>query len=69
VAPGFIAETRWWSGRDDYQQRREQAGKSNLLGRAGVPDDVVEAVLFFATSAHFVTGAIVTVDGGAGIAP
>lgn len=68
VAPGFVGETRWWSERSDYEQRREQAGKSNVLGRSAVPDDIVEAVLFFATSAHFVTGTVVTVDGGASIA-
>jgi NAD(P)-dependent dehydrogenase (short-subunit alcohol dehydrogenase family) len=68
VAPGFVAETRWWSVRSDYAQRREQASKSNILQRVAVPDDIVEAVLFFATSAHCVTGAVVTVDGGATIA-
>ncbi len=68
LAPGFIAETRWWSVRPDYAQRREQASKSNPLGRAAMPEDVVEAVLLFATSAHFVTGAVVNVDGGSVIA-
>lgn len=68
VAPGFIAETRWFSARDDYAARRAQASAGNVLGRVAVPDDIVEAVLFFAASAHFVTGALVTVDGGATIA-
>jgi 3-oxoacyl-[acyl-carrier protein] reductase len=64
VAPGFIAETRWWSSRPDYEQRREQSAKNNPMQRVAMPHDVVEAVLFFATSAHFVTGSVVTVDGG-----
>jgi 3-oxoacyl-[acyl-carrier protein] reductase len=68
VAPGFISETRWWGSRPDYAQRREQAGKSNLLGRVAVPAEIAEAVLFFAASAHFVTGTVVTVDGGSVIA-
>ena len=67
VAPGFIAETRWWGSRPDYDQRRQQSATNNPMHRVAMPDDVVEAVLFFATSAHFVTGSVVTVDGGASL--
>ena len=35
------------------------------LGRAGKPDDIARAILFLASdAASFVTGQIVTVDGG-----
>jgi 3-oxoacyl-[acyl-carrier protein] reductase/pteridine reductase len=34
------------------------------MKRNGVPDDVVSAVMYFATAPHFITGQILTVDGG-----
>jgi 3-oxoacyl-[acyl-carrier protein] reductase len=34
------------------------------MGRFGTPNDIVEAVLFFCTSASYVTGDVLTVDGG-----
>jgi 3-oxoacyl-[acyl-carrier protein] reductase/pteridine reductase len=35
--------------------------------RNGSPQDVAEAVVFFATGPHFITGQILTVDGGLGL--
>ena len=35
-----------------------------LLKRSGSPEDVVRAVLFFATEAPYVTGQILAIDGG-----
>lgn len=62
VAPGVI-ET------DMTETIREQAGdmvKSRiLLGRYGQPEDVANAVLFFASSlSDYVTGQVLNVDGG-----
>jgi NAD(P)-dependent dehydrogenase (short-subunit alcohol dehydrogenase family) len=37
------------------------------MGRNGSPADVAQAVLFFATGPHFITGQILAVDGGLGI--
>lgn len=37
------------------------------IGRNGSVEDVVNAVLYFATAAKFVTGQILTVDGGLGL--
>ena len=37
------------------------------MGRNGSPDDVAQAVLFFASAPHFITGQILTVDGGLGL--
>lgn len=37
------------------------------LGRNGTADDVARAVLYFASSATFITGQILTVDGGLGL--
>jgi NAD(P)-dependent dehydrogenase (short-subunit alcohol dehydrogenase family) len=38
------------------------------MGRNGDANDVAQAVLFFATGPHFVTGQILAVDGGLGLA-
>ncbi len=61
VAPGMI-ETPWHVGRpDDWRPRvRETA----LLKRCGQPEDVAEVIVALATSAGFVTGQTILVDGG-----
>lgn len=38
------------------------------MGRNGDAGDVAQAVLFFASGPHFVTGQILAVDGGLGLA-
>jgi NAD(P)-dependent dehydrogenase (short-subunit alcohol dehydrogenase family) len=51
---------------------REQAGKMSAIGRIGQPDDVARAVVFVVSDdAAFMTGSMVTVDGGfsAGLSP
>ena len=60
VAPGMITngETS-----PDYEYF---AGKTPML-RNGKPEEVAEAVLFFATGPHFITGQILGVDGGLGL--
>ena len=35
------------------------------MGRHGTPDDVAEAVCFFATCPRYITGQVLFVDGGA----
>ena len=59
VAPGYI----------EIQAGREAAhfASKTPMGRNGAPQDVAEAVLFFATGPHFITGQILTVDGGLGL--
>jgi len=47
---------------------RARIEKRIPLGRSGIPDDVARAVLFLATE-PFVTGQILSVDGGRSIAP
>ncbi len=37
------------------------------MGRNGSGDDVAQAVLFFATGPHFITGQTLAVDGGLGL--
>ena len=59
VAPGYIAFE------PDTQAARFAA--KTPMGRNGTAQDVAEAVLFFATGPRFVTGQILTVDGGLGL--
>jgi 3-oxoacyl-[acyl-carrier protein] reductase len=62
VAPGFIATDMTAAlGEDILQEVRKQIP----LGRLGEPQDVADAVLFLASdAASFITGHILTVDGG-----
>ena len=59
VAPGYI----------EMQAGSEAAhfASRTPMGRNGTAQDVAEAVLFFATGPHFITGQILTVDGGLGL--
>jgi 3-oxoacyl-[acyl-carrier protein] reductase len=62
VAPGFIA-TDMTAALGDAMI--EQIKKEVPLGRMGEPQDVADAVLFLASdAASFITGHILTVDGG-----
>jgi 3-oxoacyl-[acyl-carrier protein] reductase len=62
VAPGFIATDMTAAlGEEILQEVRKQIP----LGRLGEPQDVADAVLFLASdAASFITGHILTVDGG-----
>lgn len=60
VAPGMI-ETRWHA---NNEMGKERARELTPLKRNGMPEDVAEAVLFLATSATFITGEIIVIDGG-----
>jgi 3-oxoacyl-[acyl-carrier protein] reductase/pteridine reductase len=64
VAPGWIES--------DELSDQEQAVASRFAGRTpmrrnGSALDVAQAVLFFATGPHFITGQILSVDGGLGL--
>ena len=63
VAPGMI-ETDRKASRD---QLARLAAKTPMK-RNGTPEDVVDAVMFFATASHFITGQVLYVDGGLGLA-
>lgn len=64
VAPGWIEL--------DDRTETEAAGAARFaartpMGRNGTADDVAQAVLFFAAGPRFITGQILTVDGGLGL--
>ena len=61
VAPGWIE----FEGDRDSQAARLAAKAP--LGRNGTADEVAQAVVFFAAGAEFITGQILTVDGGLGL--
>lgn len=58
IAPGTVLPPE---GSSDEEMEREQ--RRSALGTIGAPDDVVRTVLFLAGS-PFVTGEVITVDGG-----
>jgi pteridine reductase len=60
IAPGPIM---WPDGELDAQMKEEIVRKT-ALKRIGSPEDVAKCAVYFATSAPFVTGQIIAVDGG-----
>lgn len=62
VAPGMIAA----EGERDPAFLEKLARKTPMQ-KNGTPQDVVSAVMYFATAPHFITGQILTVDGGLGL--
>ena len=62
VAPGMID---LGGGRDAGLLRR--VGRKTPMQRNGRADEVVRAVLFFATAPRFITGQVLAVDGGLGL--
>jgi 3-oxoacyl-[acyl-carrier protein] reductase/pteridine reductase len=61
VAPGMIVTT------GEVTAGYENFVEKTPMRRNGTVEDVAAAVLFFATAPHFITGQILTVDGGLGL--
>jgi len=66
VAPGYI-DTRWWQDRENYEASKQFATMATPLNRVCGPDDVAHVALGLITS-DMVTGQVVVVDGGMGMA-
>jgi 3-oxoacyl-[acyl-carrier protein] reductase/pteridine reductase len=66
VAPGMIGAARTANSatRDEY----DHFAAKTPMQRIGSPEEVAAAVLFFATGPHFITGQLLCVDGGLGLA-
>jgi 3-oxoacyl-[acyl-carrier protein] reductase/pteridine reductase len=62
VAPGMIS-----MGEDRTPALSRSVVRKTPMKRAGAAGDVLEAVLFFATATHFITGQTMAVDGGLGL--
>jgi NAD(P)-dependent dehydrogenase (short-subunit alcohol dehydrogenase family) len=60
VAPGMIDAG---TGEKDLELLQRLAAHTPMK-KNGSPQDVVSAVMYFATAPHFITGQILTVDGG-----
>lgn len=64
IAPGYMATSNTEALRADPQRSRDILARIPM-GRWGVPDDLATAALFLASPASsYVTGTVVTVDGG-----
>ncbi len=61
VAPG------WIEFENDPPGQASRFAARTPMQRNGTPEEVAEAVLFFATAPRFITGQILTVDGGLGL--
>ena len=61
VAPG------WIDADGELEARAARFADKTPMGRNGAVEDVARAVLFFAAGPAFVTGQILTVDGGLGL--
>jgi 3-oxoacyl-[acyl-carrier protein] reductase/pteridine reductase len=61
VAPGWIEMG------DDLAEVAARFASKTPMRRNGTAEDVAQAVLFFAANSSFVTGQILTVDGGLGL--
>lgn len=63
VAPGMID-----AGEEEKRPALlERLAEQTPMKKNGAPQDVAGAVMYFATAPHFVTGQVLTVDGGLGL--
>lgn len=65
VAPGIVRTSLTMSYIERYPERADAARRNTPLGRLAEPEDVAEVVAAMASDAfRFVTGQVITVDGG-----
>jgi len=62
VSPGVIL----WP-ENEVNNQQEEIIKLIPLQRKGSPEDIANAVLFLVRDAHYITGEVITVDGGKGL--
>lgn len=64
IAPGAIL----WPERDLDEMSKQRIVSRTLLKRSGEPADIARAVLFLVRDAGYMTGQVLTVDGGRSVA-
>lgn len=65
IAPGYVADTEFFGGTMTEERRQRLVGQT-LVGRAGEPEDIAEAVRYLTSDgAAYVTGQVLQVNGGA----
>jgi 3-oxoacyl-[acyl-carrier protein] reductase len=65
VSPGYVQDTEFFNERG-RSSRHDLLVSQTLLGRAGQPADIASAVFFLASDeASFITGQVISVNGGA----
>jgi pteridine reductase len=64
ISPGPVL----WPEQGGDEQMREKIIQRTILQRMGTPEDIARTALFFASSAPFITGQILAVDGGRSVA-
>ncbi|MGC8751880.1 SDR family NAD(P)-dependent oxidoreductase, partial [Hydrotalea sp.] len=65
IAPGFIATEMSAKALNNDPDRLSKVITRTPMGKLGMPEDVADAALFLASdAAKFITGTILTVDGG-----
>lgn len=67
IAPGFVLTSMTGTTRSPQEVKEHIAARAGMavLGRAGTPEDIANAVLFFVSDeSSFVTGQTLYVDGG-----
>ena len=64
IAPGYVTDSEFFDGRMTEEGHAQRVA-ATLVKRAGVPDDIAEAVRWLAgPGGTFVTGQIINVNGG-----
>ena len=64
IAPGTIESSGLAQSPEAIQERFDEARKENLLGRFGTPEDIANAVSFFASPlSSYISGTTLYVDG------
>jgi len=65
IVPGMVSNPDKKGGFDEELDVQEEVPPRILLGRVGLPEDVVNAALFFASDeSSYITGTSLVVDGG-----